>query len=102
MKTSQALLVPKGRGFHIMLSVLERGRVDIGSLAVGIAQAGLEAPLGYACERRQFGKPILENQGLQWMLDDMAKDVAATAVVERVATRTPTVVEHCGYGYRQI
>jgi alkylation response protein AidB-like acyl-CoA dehydrogenase len=82
----QALLGPKGRGFHIMMSVLEKGRVGIGALAVGIAQAGLEAALGYARERRQFGRPILENQGLQWMLADMAKDIAAArALVERAA-----------------
>lgn len=72
-----ALLGPKGRGFHIMMSVLEKGRVGIGALAVGIAQAGIEAALGYARERQQFGKPILENQGLQWMLADMAKEIAA-------------------------
>lgn len=82
----EALLGPKGRGFHIMMSVLEKGRVGIGALATGIAQAGLEAALGYASERRQFGKPILENQGLQWMLADMAKDIAAArALVERAA-----------------
>lgn len=73
----EALLGPKGRGFHIMMSVLEKGRVGIGALAVGVAQAGLEVALGYARERNQFGKPILENQGLQWMLADMAKDIAA-------------------------
>jgi alkylation response protein AidB-like acyl-CoA dehydrogenase len=83
---SEALLGSKGRGFHIMMSVLEKGRVGIGSLAVGIAQAGLEAALGYARERRQFGKPILENQGLQWMFADMAKEIAAArALVERAA-----------------
>ncbi len=82
----EAILGPQGRGFHIMMSVLEKGRVGIGALAVGIAQAGLEAALDYARERRQFGKPILENQGLQWMLADMAKDIAAArALVERAA-----------------
>ena len=82
----EALLGPKGRGFHIMMSVLEKGRVGIASLAVGIAQAGLEAALAYARDRRQFGKPILDNQGLQWMLADMAKDIAAArALVERAA-----------------
>jgi len=82
----QALLGPKGRGFHIMLSVLEKGRVGIAALAVGIAQAGLDAALAYARDRRQFGRPILENQGLQWMLADMAKDIAAArALVERAA-----------------
>jgi alkylation response protein AidB-like acyl-CoA dehydrogenase len=69
-----------------MMSVLEKGRVGIGALAVGIAQAGLEASLEYARERRQFGRPILENQGLQWMLADMAKDIAAArALVEKAA-----------------
>lgn len=82
----EALLGPKGRGFHIMMSVLEKGRVGIASLAVGIAQAGLEAALAYARDRRQFGKPLLDNQGLQWMLADMAKDIAAArALVERAA-----------------
>ncbi|AOO79133.1 acyl-CoA dehydrogenase family protein [Bosea vaviloviae] len=83
---SDALLGEISRGFHIMMSVLEKGRVGIGALAVGIAQAGLQAALGYARERRQFGKPIIENQGLQWMLADMAKDIAAgRALVERAA-----------------
>ncbi|MGO4403315.1 acyl-CoA dehydrogenase family protein [Bosea sp. RAF48] len=82
----EALLGPKGRGFHIMMSVLEKGRVGIAALATGIAQAGLEAALAYARDRRQFGKPILDNQGLQWMLADMAKDIAAArALVERAA-----------------
>ncbi|MDR6869297.1 alkylation response protein AidB-like acyl-CoA dehydrogenase [Bosea sp. BE125] len=83
---TEALLGEINRGFHIMMSVLEKGRVGIGALAVGIAQAGLQAALGYARERRQFGKPIIENQGLQWMLADMAKDIAAgRALVERAA-----------------
>ncbi|POR48659.1 acyl-CoA dehydrogenase family protein [Bosea psychrotolerans] len=83
---ADALLGEINRGFHIMMSVLEKGRVGIGALAVGIAQAGLQAALGYARERRQFGKPVLENQGLQWMLADMAKDIAAgRALVERAA-----------------
>ncbi len=82
----EALLGPKGRGFHIMMSVLEKGRIGIASLAVGIAQAGLEAALAYARDRRQFGKPIIDNQGLQWLLADMAKDIAAArALVERAA-----------------
>jgi alkylation response protein AidB-like acyl-CoA dehydrogenase len=86
MVPHEALLGPKGRGFHIMMSVLEKGRVGIAALAVGIAQAGLEAALAYARDRRQFGKAILENQGLQWMLADMAKDIAAArALVQRAA-----------------
>ncbi len=81
-----ALLGELNRGFHIMMSVLEKGRLGIAALAVGIAQAGLEAALDFGRERRQFGKPILENQGLQWMLADMAKDIAAArALVQQAA-----------------
>jgi alkylation response protein AidB-like acyl-CoA dehydrogenase len=83
---ADALLGPMNRGFHIMMSVLDKGRIGIGALAVGIAQAGLEAALDYAKTRKQFGKPIAENQGLQWILADMQKDItAARALVHRAA-----------------
>ena len=81
-----ALLGELNRGFHIMMSVLDKGRIGIGALAVGIAQAGLEAALDYAKTRKQFGYAIAENQGLQWMLADMKKDItAAHALVHRAA-----------------
>jgi alkylation response protein AidB-like acyl-CoA dehydrogenase len=81
-----ALLGPLNRGFHIMMSVLDKGRIGIGALAVGIAQAGLEAALDYTKSRKQFGRPIAENQGLQWMMADMMKDIAAArALVHRAA-----------------
>ena len=81
-----ALLGPLNRGFHIMMSVLDKGRIGIGALAVGIAQAGLDAAVGYAKTRKQFGKFISENQGLQWMMADMKKDItAARALVHRAA-----------------
>ena len=74
---ADALLGEEGRGFHMMMSVLDKGRVGIGALAVGIAQAGLEAALDYAGQRKQFQQPIAEFQGVQWMLADMAKDIEA-------------------------
>jgi alkylation response protein AidB-like acyl-CoA dehydrogenase len=81
-----ALLGQLNRGFHIMMSVLDKGRIGIAALAIGIAQAGLEAALDYARTRKQFGKAIVENQGLQWMLADMKKDItAARALVQRAA-----------------
>ena len=80
-----ALLGETGRGFHIMMGVLEKGRVGIAALATGIAQAGLDAALGYSSERRQFGRAIGENQGLRWMLADMAKDIAAARALTRDA-----------------
>jgi alkylation response protein AidB-like acyl-CoA dehydrogenase len=81
-----ALLGEEGRGFHMMMSALEKGRVGIAALAVGIAQAGFEAALDYAQTRKQFGQVISKNQGLQWMLADMAKEIAAArALVHRAA-----------------
>jgi alkylation response protein AidB-like acyl-CoA dehydrogenase len=79
-----ALLGKEGRGFHIMMSVLDKGRV-------GIAQAGLEAALDYAQTRKQFGSHIAEFQGIQWMLADMAKDIqAARLLVHDAAERLET------------
>jgi alkylation response protein AidB-like acyl-CoA dehydrogenase len=83
-----ALLGQEGRGFHIMMSVLDKGRVGIAALAVGIAQAGLEAALDYAQTRKQFGSHIAEFQGIQWMLADMATDIqAARLLVHDAAER---------------
>ena len=83
---ANALLGARNRGFHIMMSVLDKGRIGIAALAAGIAQAGLDAALDYAKTRRQFGRPIADNQGLQWMLADMAKDIsAARALTHRAA-----------------
>jgi alkylation response protein AidB-like acyl-CoA dehydrogenase len=82
---AEALLGENGRGFHMMMSVLDKGRVGIASLAVGIAQAGLEAAVDYAATRRQFGKPISEFQGVQWLLADMAKDIEAARLLTRSA-----------------
>jgi len=84
--SEDALLGEEGRGFYMMMNVLEKGRVGIAALAVGIAQAGLEAALEYAKVRQQFGHPVIENQGIQWMLADMVKEItAARALVHRAA-----------------
>jgi alkylation response protein AidB-like acyl-CoA dehydrogenase len=83
-----ALLGPAGRGFHMMMSALDKGRIGIAALAVGILQAALECSLAYAKERRQFGKPIAAFQGVQWMIADMAKDAhAARLMVHAAAAR---------------
>ena len=80
-----ALLGEEGRGFHMMMSVLDKGRVGIAALAVGIAQAGLEAAVDYAQQRKQFQKAIAEFQGVQWMLADMAKDIEAARLLVHAA-----------------
>ena len=79
--SDSARLGPEGRGFHLMMSVLDRGRVGIGALAVGILQSALEESVGYAKLRRQFGAPIADFQAVQWMLADMAKDTEAARLL---------------------
>ena len=85
---ADALLGAEGRGFHIMMSALDKGRIGIAALAVGIAQAGLEAALEYAGTRKQFGQRVVDFQGLQWMLADMAKDITAARLLVHQAART--------------
>lgn len=88
MLGEEALLGEEGKGFHMMMSVLDKGRVGIASLAVGIGQAGLEAAVDYAQQRKQFGKAIVEFQGVQWLLADMAKDIeAARLLVQSAASK---------------
>jgi hypothetical protein len=76
-----AILGDENRGFHMMMSVLDKGRVGIAALAVGLGQAGLEAAVEYAQQRKQFGKPIADFQGVQWLLADMAKDIEAARLL---------------------
>ncbi len=80
-----ALLGAPNRGFHMMMSVLDKGRTGIASLAVGIAQAGLEAAVDYARQRQQFGQAIANFQGVQFILADMAKDIQAARLLVRNA-----------------
>ena len=80
-----ALLGPENRGFHMMMSVLDKGRIGIAALAVGILQAALEAAIDYTKTRHQFGQAIAEFQGVQWMLADMAKDTHAARLMTHAA-----------------
>lgn len=83
---AQALLGEQNRGFYMMMSVLEKGRVGIGALSVGIAQAGLDAALEYSQTRKQFGNKISDFQGIQWMLAQMAMEItAARSLVHKAA-----------------
>ncbi len=77
----EALLGPLNRGFHMMMSVLDKGRVGISALAVGILQAALDASVKQAKDRKQFGQPIADFQAVQWMIADMAKDVHAARLM---------------------
>jgi alkylation response protein AidB-like acyl-CoA dehydrogenase len=74
----EQLLGDPAEGLIYALQGLENGRLGIAALAVGIAQAALEHALGYAAERRQFGQPIAEFEGMQFKLANMATRVEAS------------------------
>ncbi|MDQ6595076.1 acyl-CoA dehydrogenase family protein [Bacillus salipaludis] len=69
------LVGKEGEGFKIAMSVVDRGRIGIAAMAVGLSQAALDAAVSYSKERIAFNKPIAQYQGLQWMLAEMAADV---------------------------
>ena len=71
----------EGQGFKIALASLDGGRINIGAIAVGVAQAAFETARNYTLERQQFGKPIATFQGLQFMLADMAMKIEASRLL---------------------
>jgi acyl-CoA dehydrogenase len=74
---AENLLGEEGKGLRIALTTLERTRLGAGAQAVGIAQGAIDYAVGYAKERKAFGKPIIELQGLQFKLADMQTRTAA-------------------------
>jgi|CXWL01.1.fsa_nt_gi alkylation response protein AidB-like acyl-CoA dehydrogenase len=66
-----------GEGFIDAMKVLERGRITISALSVGLARGALEESLAYAKQRTAFGKPIFDHQSIQFMLADMAMEIDA-------------------------
>jgi alkylation response protein AidB-like acyl-CoA dehydrogenase len=81
------LVGDEGRGFSIALAALDAGRLGIAACATGVAQAALDLAVRYATERHQFGRPIIEFQGLSFMLADMATSVAAARALYLTAAR---------------
>lgn len=75
------LLGAEGRGLQQTLSTLDGGRISIGALAVGLAQAAYEAALKYAHERQTFGKTIAHHQAVQWMLADAVTEIQAARLM---------------------
>ena len=71
------LIGEEGQGFTIAMHTLDRSRPSIAAQAVGIAQGALDYAVGYVKERKAFGHPIAEFQGLQFMLADMAMKIEA-------------------------
>ena len=86
---AMAVLPPEGlkRGFAGLMKAYNAQRVGAGTVALGIAQGAYEHALAYAQERKQFGRPICEFQGLQWMLVDMSTQlVAARLLIHKAAS----------------
>ncbi|MEX1121602.1 MAG: acyl-CoA dehydrogenase family protein [Balneolales bacterium] len=80
------LLGELNKGFYDTMKILDGGRIGIGAMAVGITRGCLEESLKYSAERSQFGKPIGQNQALQWMMANMAtQNEAARLMVHKAA-----------------
>jgi len=120
------LIGEEGKGLQQTLATLDGGRIGIGAISIGLAQAAFEYAVNYAREREAFGKPIADQQAIQWMLADAATEIEvarnmlykaawlkeqkrpynkeaamakmfATEVAERVSRNSIQI--HGGYGY---
>ena len=78
---AENLIGREGEGFKIAIMTLDRTRIGIGAQAVGIAQSALDLAVSYSKQRIQFGKSIADNQGIQFMLADMATKVEASRLL---------------------
>jgi alkylation response protein AidB-like acyl-CoA dehydrogenase len=75
------LLGSEGRGLQQTFEVLDGGRIGIGALAIGLAQAAHEEAVKYAKERHTFGQPIAQHQAIQWMIADAATQIEASRLM---------------------
>jgi butyryl-CoA dehydrogenase len=83
---AENLLGTEGEGFKQALITLDAGRISIGAMALGLAQAAFDEAARYSRERVQFGQPIAKFQAIQWMIADMATEIdAARLMVYRAA-----------------
>ncbi len=81
------VLGPVGVGYKISIETLNEGRIGIGAQMIGIGQGALESALHYVKERRQFGKPVAEFQGVQFQLAQMRTDLEAARLMVYNAAR---------------
>ena len=92
---AENLLGKEGDGFKIAMMTLDRTRPGIGAQALGIAQGALDLAVSYSKQRKQFGRAIADNQGIQFMLADMATKVeAARLLVYNVAEMISNGEQH--------
>jgi butyryl-CoA dehydrogenase len=88
----------EGDGYRIALSALGEGRISIAAACVGLARAGLDAAARYLGERKAFGGPLADQQGLRFMLAEMARDVASA----RALTREAAAAKDRGEGLAEV
>ncbi|HUK89326.1 MAG TPA: acyl-CoA dehydrogenase family protein [Blastocatellia bacterium] len=79
------LIGREGEGFKVAMTALDSGRITVAATSVGLAQSALDYALGYAAERKAFGREIADFQGIQFMLADMASAIEAARCVMRKA-----------------
>ena len=81
------VLGPVGQGYKVAIETLNEGRIGIGAQMIGVAQGALRAAIEYVKERHQFGRPIAENQGVQFQLAQAATDLEAARLMVYNAAR---------------
>ena len=84
---AENLVGEEGEGFEVALSALDGGRLGIAAISVGLAQVALDAAVAYARERQQFGRPVIDFQGVQFMFADAATSIEAARRLYREAAR---------------
>lgn len=84
---AQNLIAREGMGFMLAMRTFDVSRPGIAAQGVGLAQGALDEAVSYARERIQFGKPVAANQGLQWMMADMATKVESSRALVYAVTR---------------
>ncbi|MFO7862234.1 MAG: acyl-CoA dehydrogenase [Desulfosalsimonas sp.] len=89
------MLGKEGEGFIVAMSGLDDGRIGIAALSLGLGQAALDEAVNYSKQRVQFGRPIADNQGLRWMIADMATDVEAARLLVLNAAAKKNRKEKC-------
>nr|WP_269750884.1 acyl-CoA dehydrogenase [Desulfosalsimonas propionicica] len=89
------MLGKEGEGFIVAMSGLDDGRIGIAALSLGLGQAALDEAVNYSKQRVQFGRPIADNQGLRWMVADMATDVEAARLLVLNAAAKKDKKEKC-------
>ena len=87
---ASAMMGRENDGFRVAVGELAGGRIGIAALSLGIARAAMDKAKAYAKERRQFGKPIADFQGLQWMIADRETDLEAARLLILSARRPRT------------